>query len=469
MIRSTGVDDLTHVDGRELRKPAESRREPSTWPARTSTSDPAEVPLELSSFAVVDFETTGLFATAHDRVIEIGIVRMNADGAVSGEFESLVNPGRDVGPTWLHGIRSRELLDAPTFAEIAGDVCALLDGAVVVAHNIRFERSFLDYEFSRAGTPAPEFAGLCTMALAGRLGLAARRLSDCCAAYSIDHPHQHSALGDARATARLLACLLGDARRAQVVTLAQLGCSPLPPAAWPILTRSGRVVTRREVAAAPPEISYLGGLVARLPSTMAGFVEESAVAYLDLLDRALEDRHVTADEAGNLEALAREWGIDGIRMTELHEEYLRGVVETALADRQISESERVDLLDVAHLLGYDEAMLGRLVLAAMGASATGASGATARPAGASELQGLSVCFTGQLNATIHGRTITREHAQELARAGGMEIQERVTKKLQILVVADPETMSGKAAKARTYGTRIMAERAFWQALGVAVD
>jgi DNA polymerase-3 subunit epsilon len=44
----------------------------------------------------------------------------------------------------------------------------------------------------------------------------------------------------------------------------------------------------------------------------------------------------------------------------------------------------------------------------------------------------------------------------------------VTKKLDILVVADPHTQSGKARKARQYGTRIVHEPVFWQMLGVTV-
>jgi hypothetical protein len=45
----------------------------------------------------------------------------------------------------------------------------------------------------------------------------------------------------------------------------------------------------------------------------------------------------------------------------------------------------------------------------------------------------------------------------------------VTKKLNILVVADAFTQSGKAKKARKYGTRIMPEIVFWQSLGVEVE
>ena len=43
------------------------------------------------------------------------------------------------------------------------------------------------------------------------------------------------------------------------------------------------------------------------------------------------------------------------------------------------------------------------------------------------------------------------------------------RELPILVVADPETQSGKAKKARQYGKRIVAERSFWPRVGVAID
>jgi NAD-dependent DNA ligase len=45
----------------------------------------------------------------------------------------------------------------------------------------------------------------------------------------------------------------------------------------------------------------------------------------------------------------------------------------------------------------------------------------------------------------------------------------VTKDLDILVVADPYTRSSKAEAARRYGVRIMAEAAFWRAIGVQVE
>ena len=78
-------------------------------------------------------------------------------------------------------------------------------------------------------------------------------------------------------------------------------------------------------------------------------------------------------------------------------------------------------------------------------------------------------FTGKLECTIDGEPVTRDRAEELARAVGFEVRKSVTKSLDILVVADPHTSSGKAKKARQYGTRIIAETAFWPLIGVTGD
>ena len=51
----------------------------------------------------------------------------------------------------------------------------------------------------------------------------------------------------------------------------------------------------------------------------------------------------------------------------------------------------------------------------------------------------------------------------------MIVKKTVTKKLDYLVAADPDSMSGKAKKARQYGIRILAEPVFWRMLGVDVQ
>src|ERR1041384_6346480 len=61
------------------------------------------------SIAVVDVETTGLFPWRHDRIVEIAIVRTSQDGEVDSEYDSLVNPDRDMGPARIHGISGAEV------------------------------------------------------------------------------------------------------------------------------------------------------------------------------------------------------------------------------------------------------------------------------------------------------------------------------------------------------------------------
>ena len=94
---------------------------------------------------------------------------------------------------------------------------------------------------------------------------------------------------------------------------------------------------------------------------------------------------------------------------------------------------------------------------------------TADAAAAEILAGKRACFTGESICSQGGATITRELAAALAEGAGMEISDSVTKKLDILVVADPHTQSGKARKARQYGKRIIHEPVLWQMLGVAID
>ena len=61
---------------------------------------------------------------------------------------------------------------------------------------------------------------------------------------------------------------------------------------------------------------------------------------------------------------------------------------------------------------------------------------------------------------------TREIAEQLAIRAGFQVATTVTKKLDILVVADPDTQSGKAKKARLYGIRVVHEPVFWSAIGI---
>ena len=79
-------------------------------------------------FAVIDFETTGLFPGGQDRVVEVAVVHVDDRGAVTGQWDTLVNPERDLGPQHIHQIRAAEVMGAPTFPQIAGELVDLLAG-----------------------------------------------------------------------------------------------------------------------------------------------------------------------------------------------------------------------------------------------------------------------------------------------------------------------------------------------------
>src|SRR4051812_14795166 len=100
------------------------------------------------SGAGVDLETTGADPGV-DRVVEIGVVLLDEAGGVEHEFSTVVDPGRDVGATSIHGIRASDVVGAPTFTEVAPYLAALLSGRVVVAHNALFDLRFLAREFGR--------------------------------------------------------------------------------------------------------------------------------------------------------------------------------------------------------------------------------------------------------------------------------------------------------------------------------
>src|ERR1044072_5250177 len=69
-------------------------------------------------YAVVDVETTGL--GRDDRIVSAAVYRLDARGEVQDHWYSPVNPQRDPGPVWIHGLTSEALSGAPLFAEIAG-------------------------------------------------------------------------------------------------------------------------------------------------------------------------------------------------------------------------------------------------------------------------------------------------------------------------------------------------------------
>ncbi|MDU0288027.1 exonuclease domain-containing protein [Saccharothrix longispora] len=395
----------------------------------------------MGGYAVLDVETTGLHPGHRHRVVEVAVVRLDARGGVVDEWCTLVNPDRDLGPQHLHGIRAADVRRAPAFADIAGELAARLAGRVLVAHNFSFDARFLQAEYAGLGIELPfsDMPALCTMRLAdGFLDAAARSLAACCEAAGVPLRRAHSALDDARAAAGLMACYL------------HLGGTPEPwrdtvhhAAAWPWPDLPAAVV--REVRRGPRPQEDEGHFLARLVGLLPRVVQPvQADDYLDVLDRALLDRHVSAAEQEELLDTARGLGLGLPEVMALHRGYLDALAGAAWADGLVSDEEAADLKLVATMLG----------LGGEDVAASFERGRAARPDARFRLEpGHCVVFTGEMGQP-------RAVWEERARAAGLVVGGGVTKKTRLLVAADPDSLSGKAKKARANGVPIVGEETF---------
>jgi DNA polymerase-3 subunit epsilon len=199
--------------------------------------------------AFVDIETTGGHPDRH-RVIEIGVVAAN-DGELEYEWSTLVNPGFAIPPGIQHftGITDEMVRCAPFFEDVASELAQRLDGRLFVAHNARFDFSFLRAELARTHRPLANRVA-CTVRLSRRLypEMARHNLDAVIEYHGLAIDVRHRALPDAQALWQFWCVLAGRPQR-------------------------------DEVEDALREITHLKSLPAHLPSTLADDLPEAPGVY----------------------------------------------------------------------------------------------------------------------------------------------------------------------------------------------
>jgi DNA polymerase-3 subunit epsilon len=179
--------------------------------------------LDSVPFVVVDLETTGGSAL-FDRVLEVAAIRIE-NGVVTDRIECLVDPGMPIPPfvTRITGINVSLVRGKPAFDTLLPGLRRLMDGAVLVAHNVAFDGNFLANAFKRAELPW-DGEKLCTLRLARRLipGLHSYRLDSLCAFLGFTFVQRHRAGPDADATVHLLRHLIETALNRGIETVAGL-------------------------------------------------------------------------------------------------------------------------------------------------------------------------------------------------------------------------------------------------------
>ena len=306
---------------------------------------------------------------------------------------------------------------APVFDEVAGALALRLHGAVLVAHNLSFDVRMLRQEYERLDTGIEEGQGHCT------LRLTSENLEAACARFGISLEGHHRALADARATAQLLLQFLEE----------------LPggiPATVPSEDLLLNPRTLRRDATDRSSQSEMARIVAgaRYPTSDGALLE-----YLNVLDWVLDDLVITQTERKHMVAVASDLGIDPRQLDRAHVTYLQSIISAAQRDGVITEAEHSMIGAIATALGVDTVEIPEV---------------TERSESGPLSPGMRVCFTGE--AIVDGQKIDRTDLETQATQVGLQPVSSVTKKgCDLVVAADPSSMSGKAKKAREYDKPVM--------------
>lgn len=372
---------------------------------------------------IVRFLRSSTAAAAATRTCAVGILTVGDEGRLSRPrpveiavafsdgtaLSTLVNPQRDLADARsAYGITADDVLMAPTLAEAWSVLAPLLEGHVPVGAGIDQTCGLLDFELKRLGTVSPFPLGIelprGQLSPAEREGLAAPSALE--RARTALAAHERLQLQDPGASAFELSEQLETG--VSYLLTRDPHASPPQSAALPTLTALA------EASQVLSDVLLRGMPAAQVEGQLSFLADPATAATL---------RQVVTERLGS--AAERASGLP-----------------TALVDR-LREVE--DLLGIAVLDSLPDH-----------------GGVTA---GTVLVPGARVCFTGTVR-TPSGRTLERTEMEALATRNGLVPVKNVTKtRCDVLVVAEVGTQSGKARKAKEWGTPVLSAEEFlaWSA------
>lgn len=222
---------------------------------------------EMTTYAVVDIETTGGNVQSGDRIIQFGCALIENDQIVH-QFATDVNPLRSIPKEIEHltGISNQSIAHAPYFEDVAATIYNLLDGCIFVAHNIQFDYHFLSEEFVRCGLPPLTLKGIDTVELAQILlpTEPSFTLNDLMNSQNIVHKNPHQADSDAYATAELFLLLKQTLKSLPLVTVEKLAAiAPNCTMDTEIFIRSNLKEMKQQITDLPEGLMIKKGLAIR--------------------------------------------------------------------------------------------------------------------------------------------------------------------------------------------------------------
>lgn len=416
----------------------------------------------MQGYAVIDCETTGLNRMNNDKMIEIAVVHLDLDLNITGKYETLLNPNRDVGLVSLHGINGLMASRAPVFSDIMESLAALLNDRVIIAHNASFDTKFIRQAYESEGIAASLGDPLDTMRIAKdwSRSYASYKLDYLCSRFEVPLINAHTAMGDALATAQLFVALV---KKSGSPTMR---CS----SAFFYNVETGRELTttsdlaewktRDSVAEEICSSANLIKFMQSLPEFDAEMPEEIITTYLSTIHKTLLNNSYTIWERGVIVELITKLSLSKQQVIDLNEEYIFMLIckhLTMYGKEVFSAVENDQLVNVAAFTGISIARVQQLI------TETLAQQHHVEPA------------NEKLKSYFHlnegdGFVLTGEDIAEsdyiykgymplelyLERLGYLS-KSAVTKLVKTVICYDPYSRSNKAVKARQYGIPILTE------------
>lgn len=302
--------------------------------------------------SIIDFETTGLSYKSGARVVEVSIVRIEPGHRPNVILDTLIDPDGPVLCTSIHGITDDDVLGAPRFTEIIGEVVLSLEGSMVAAFNSSFDMSFFQGEASSsrrtAGLRLPPH--ICLMWMRPLLGLSNRcSLDVACEQHGI-RSGTHRAAEDALACSHMWGHYVAAAEK--------IGCKT-----WGDLASIGSHKYLSTLAMNPysrEDFEGIGGRLCgtakkpRLTPICSPFDDcdplevngpegrsKSKLTYWNTLIDALSDGEINAAEVSTINILKQSMGLTFQDVREIHTRLYAQFLMVCAEDNMVTDDEAI--------------------------------------------------------------------------------------------------------------------------------
>jgi DNA polymerase III subunit epsilon len=394
-------------------------------------------------YTIFDIQSTGV--NSDDRLVEVGLLQMDHRGDIIREYETLLQPNRDIPNSSIHGITESMVEGAPTFLDVSETINEFLSKTdLLLAFNLPLKWRMLGYAFMHESLPIPSTRAECLLSFFRNLvPNAPRKLKNLCVSHGVSLFTPHRSLPRVQAIAKVLYQYLDDLPQGES-RFHRSTLQNLP---------SGLAYTREM---SQEESRARAPILERLTSGLNGRADSPSYdAYFELLDLVFADSVLEPQEALALFQRAAELGMSQEDASNAHERYVQGLLQVAYKDGYYTEMEAEHLESVAKALKVEEVVIDK--------------SADALRLYPRDLKGMTVSFSGTPRGRINGQKVTRKQFAELVKKSGVEYRSKVTPEMDYLVFEDQEAADcEKLQAAKKHRVALVSEQVFWNWLGIQV-